>query len=352
MTDVDQEVSDWATKHKISQNVVKVLTGEGYDSLEAISLLTMDDVNDINAKPAQKGAIIPRGQQKLLIKAVQQMTGDVATPPEGAEKTTAVTQTVHLQGQTHDDPYVTAVSGLLQQQQQQQRQNIGMPSNGGATPGMTQVQEQASWADPQVHLRMAGKIDVTYYDITDYVNVSGARDRVLNEGPDGLQVVVKTGPAKPKLETLSQAQWSLANLAILDKLVGEGALDKHGILDYLSHTAYMYRLMLTKDTASVFTYDREYRREQALHGYRWGTHALHLNDVHLLPKKTKPQQQQQQPRTRPPRLQGPTTSSGETICKKYNSSDGCTLTACKFMHVCSVTGCEKPHPATIHGTLK
>ena len=41
---------------------------------------------------------------------------------------------------------------------------------------------------------------------------------------------VKSGPAKPKLESLSKAQWSLANLAIFNNLVTEGELDKQNIL--------------------------------------------------------------------------------------------------------------------------
>ena len=108
-------------------------------------------------------------------------------------------------------------------------------------------------------------------------------EQVLSEC-SGARVLVKSGPAKPKLEGLSKAQWSLANLAIFNKLVTEGELDEQGMLDYMSHTAYMYRLMLSKDKASVFQYDREYRREQSQHQFRWGTHALHLNDVCLRQK--------------------------------------------------------------------
>ena len=74
-------------------------------------------------------------------------------------------------------------------------------------------------------------------------------EQVLSEC-SGARVLVKSGPAKPKLEGLSKAQWSLAKLAIFNKLVTEGELDEQGMLDYMSHTAYMYRLMLSKDKAS------------------------------------------------------------------------------------------------------
>ena len=67
--------------------------------------------------------------------------------------------------------------------------------------------------------------------MTDYVNVAGGGfiGQVLNESGSA-RVFVKFGPAKPKLESLSKAQWSLANLAIFNKLVIEGELDKQSIL--------------------------------------------------------------------------------------------------------------------------
>ena len=148
--------------------------------------------------------------------------------------------------------------------------------------------------------------------------------------------------AKPKLEGLSKAQWPLANLAIFNKLVTEGELDKQGMLDYMSHTAYMYRLMLSKD--KVFQYDREYRREQSQHQFRWGTHASHLNDV-CLRQKTVKHQQKPQSGTRD---MGPKTSAGKVIYKRFNSTARCNLAECKFLHVCSVPSCANPHPSTCH----
>ena len=46
----------------------------------------------------------------------------------------------------------------------------------------------------------------------------------------GARVFAKSSPAKPKLESLPKAQWSLAKLAIFYKLVTEGELDKQNIL--------------------------------------------------------------------------------------------------------------------------
>ena len=47
------------------------------------------------------------------------------------------------------------------------------------------------------------------------------------------QIVFKSGPRKHKLENLTLSQWSIANLGILYKLVGEGKLVGQGLMDYL-----------------------------------------------------------------------------------------------------------------------
>ena len=105
----------------------------------------------------------------------------------------------------------------------------------------------------------------------------------------------------------------------------------HRVCNY-GLTAYMYRLMLSKDKASVFQYDREYRREQSQHQFRWGTHVSHLNDV-CLRQKTVKREQKPQSGTRD---MGPETSAGKVICKRFNSTAGCNLAECKFLHVCSI----------------
>ena len=77
-------------------------------------------------------------------------------------------------------------------------------------------------------------------------------EQVLSEC-SGARVLVKSGPAKPKLEGLSKAQWSLANLTIFNKLVTEGELDEQGMLDHMSHTAYMYCCQKIRHPSSSMT---------------------------------------------------------------------------------------------------
>ncbi len=330
-----EKVQQWAQDNKISADVVKVLTKEGWTSMEALELLEAEDL------AASK---IPRGQQKLLLKAVQVL--QPKTLPEQATEAAAGGTGAATGAANGDqpDPYVAAAATWLQQQQQQgQRQQVAPPEQQQPATAANPV----SWQDPQIHLRNAGRsAEVKYLDITEFIMDSGAAERVLSES-DGTQVIVRSGPSKPKLETVTKDQWSLANLAILNRLVSDGQLDKQGMLDYLSHSALMYKYFVRFDKDSVLSYDREYRRDQAKYQYRWGTHASHLERVHLTPRADTLRQRGPASGSGD-RGQGPRTKSGDTICKRFNAAQGCSLAQCKFKHVCSSHGCEARHPLHLH----
>ena len=93
------------------------------------------------------------------------------------------------------------------------------------------------------------------------------------------QVIVKSGPKKPRLENITLCQWSVANLAILYKLVGENKLQGPSLMDYLSYTTKIYQLVQRYSLVSVLLYDREYRKLQASLKFRWGTDVQHLSNI-------------------------------------------------------------------------
>ena len=75
-------------------------------------------------------------------------------------------------------------------------------------------------------------------------------------GQGDQQIIVKLGPNKPKLENLTFSQWSIANLAILYKLVSDNKLSGPSMLDYLSYTTKVYQLVQRFSLHSVSLYDR------------------------------------------------------------------------------------------------
>ena len=75
-----------------------------------------------------------------------------------------------------------------------------------------------------------GKSAPMHYDIMDFIS-STVEDKIIVGGNGSQQAVAKSGPPKPKLENVSLAQWPVANLAILYKLVAEANLHGGNILD-------------------------------------------------------------------------------------------------------------------------
>ena len=59
---------------------------------------------------------------------------------------------------------------------------------------------------------------------------------VVVGGQGEQQLVIKAGPKKPRLESLTLSQWSVANLAILYRLVNDGRLAGSSLMDYLSYS--------------------------------------------------------------------------------------------------------------------
>lgn len=145
---------------------------------------------------------------------------------------------------------------------------------------------QPSWNDPQVHISTAsGKSVAQYLDICDFVqNVVHEEDVVLG-GQGDQQIVVKSGPKKPRIENLTLSQWSVANLSILYKLAGDNKLVGTALMDYLSYTTKVYQLVQRCSLVSVLLYDREYRRLQSSMGFRWGTDVQHLHTLFLQPRE-------------------------------------------------------------------
>lgn len=391
----EEVVSQWARENKISTAAVDKLFEEGFTSLEALKLLDEEDLSKSK---------IPRGQKKLILSCVRALNGSNSDDQQ-QEEANRVTQTnttnercaqpqegVQISqsaaaGASHDgenggvcnsqqttDGYLQGLfSQLVRGQSQAQnglasdlntRHSAGSGSSTGVFSGaplMSNVNLQTpvtqSWKDPQIYLSSAatGKSAPSHYDIVDFVG-GGVEEEIVVGDTGSHQVVFKSGPKKPKLENVSLAQWSVANLAILYKLHGEEKLTIEGLLDYLSYTTKFCQLVQRYNLVSVLLYDREYRKLQCAHDFRWGTDVPHLHSVYLQPRIPRPNQPQKGGGGQPSKL--PTTSSpltldGRVICKLFNSRSGCHYKdACKFVHQCSHPGCHLQHSAVSHMQTK
>ncbi|CAG2204568.1 unnamed protein product [Mytilus edulis] len=297
------KVIAWAEVMKLNTATANEMLELGFDSMEAVALIEKEDLDNSS---------IPIGQRKLLLRAVgktfkkdfspsERMAANSRLPAVSNSGACALQDgddgsTVNKDGGAHehlkdggiqtntDDAYVNAV---LQQLTGQQTQYVH--SSGLLDGRQNQNIEGNSMKDPQIYLKHSN-IDskVNYLDIIDFVGndiggTSMPEERLISNASGG-QLVFKSGPLRPKLESLSLCQWSRANLSIMYKLLSTGELAQTQILDYLSYTMRFYQLVSSCEFVSVLFFDREYRRLQKQHTFRWGTDIPHLQSVYLRPK--------------------------------------------------------------------
>lgn len=374
-TDVSA-VKNWAAQKKISLVAIEQVIDLGFTSLEALECLQGDDL---------KKSKIPIGQQKLLLKAVGEF---LSPPPSILENTQNQGLTVQTPAAREDasgeDVFASRLSQLGPHQGRGDVDHLsslgigsagasGQPNGGQSGYQQAPVTGNVSWQDPQVYLKSLSSTKSTCYNVVDFVDVGAeVSEKIVSSGEDFV-FLCRSGSKKPKLESLSIAQWSSANIAILYKLVQEGMLSKENVFDYLSYTTFIYGLMHTHDLVSIFYYDREYRRLQHLHNFRWGTAVNHLAPGFLrlkAPVQASPSQSSGSG-TRYPVFNGASrqpdrsgdrsnirfnfashTSAGKVICKRYNGRSGCSMRGCKFEHVCNVPGCGLGHPGVQHSESK
>ena len=357
---------EFLAQSKVSRQCVDELMRKGFNSLYVLSLAEPEDLDCPE---------IPIGQQRL-IRHVQNMlkmqykSATTQKPRTLADETHRPPQPdgeysripTNAPRDTSGDLYNAAILQALTIEQRRMQNQNGAASTPGPANYMSQQQDQQqqqlqqqqqqpqSWNDPQIHLATAtGKSVTGYHDICDFVQSSVEEETVIG-GHGDQQVIFKSGPKKPKLESLTLSQWSIANLAILYKMVGENVLVGQSMLDYLSYTTKVYQLVQRFSLMSVLLYDREYRKLQSQMGFRWGTDVPHLHTVWL------------QSRERP-HVQGGLTKkqAGQTpidarkdkskasdVCRNFNSPKGCSYPNCAYKHECIIPGCRKSHTVMTH----
>lgn len=385
----------YCLQNKVNKTAVDELLKRGFDSLDALKLVNMEDLSSQH---------IPMGQRRLIFHIAQALSNpettsgsagqsETVTATPTSEGNTGVSQQLQNAGATSAGPSNQSASsmmtaplagntgvsqahpGLPQPQQNQDvysqtllntllRQQAQLATLGhSSTPsgcvniqtiGTLSQEAQPSWNDPQIHIASAtGKSTSTYYDICDFVPHSFDEDLVVG-GHGEQQLVIKSGPKKPKLESLTLSQWSIANLAILYKLVNEGKLVGPSLMDYLSYTTKVYQLVQRFSLVSVLLYDREYRKLQGSMNYRWGTDVQHLHTLFLQPRPNGGSQGNTATIQKKGSMNQnkPKVDKRNDICRNFNSEKGCSYDQCKFRHKCMVPGCGQSHSAISHSREK
>ena len=178
-------------------------------------------------------------------------------------------------------------------------------------------------------------------------------ERVI-QSDDQARLTLTLGRKKPKLETITMADYSIANIRIFYELLSSNKLPTPAdIRDYLSYSVKIFELSKKHTWTSVLKYDDEFRVLQHTYSYPWDKDNNHLHEVLLLPRWSANQSSHGSGTlnsTAP--LTFPQDDLGREICRNFNRQKGCTESDCKFSHVCNRKignkACSKQHPGCHH----
>jgi hypothetical protein len=368
-----QRMAQWGSNNNISDETMDyVIDKLGFTCMESLDLITMEDLTHEKKK-------MKIGEMKFLLHKIrttfadtEASAGAIETQSQGAAAPVASTSVgatpifATVGGQV--PPVSTGSNPLMQPDPTTGRNtdafirevlgDMGTAQSSMHGPGPavnTLGAGTYTWQDPQIYIKsmVAPRASSSHLDIVDFVNVAGGAvilEEVVSGSVNG-QLIYKSGPAKPKLESVTLNQWSMANLAILYKLLEDGHLAQDHTMDYLSYTTRVHQLLISHDQGSVFQYDREYRRLQNVHKFRWGTDIPHILTVFLKPKFSSTSSQFSATNQRaPPKTPQPATftSDGLEVCRNFNGPRGCRAIACRYAHACAVKGCTGKHAAWGH----
>lgn len=186
---------------------------------------------------------------------------------------------------------------------------------------------------------------------TDLLNVVGPKrpgdaltgnEIVISSLSSGAQLVLKTDHVRPKLETLSIAQWCAANCKILHLMLTKTSSI---VIQYLEYMKRVCELADHYEWQSVLKYDEAFRALQKQSKCRRDADHPDLDRLYLRL-----------------RLSDKGMAGGKSVSHFSNSSKAgkrpdpcrlfnvgrCNLNRCKFAHVCSVPKCNQPHPVINH----
>ena len=189
--------------------------------------------------------------------------------------------------------------------------------------------------------------------IVDFIDkiVSNTEDRTISD-LGTTKLVISSWPKKPKIESVSIAQWVVGNTRIFHHLFSSGKLPSpQDVQHYLAYTVKIMELSAKFSWPSVLHYDDEFRHVQAVYNYPWSFDSHHLHTVTLEPivVAAKPSLGKFSQGTS---LFANYSQDARIICRNFNRVRGCTLYECNFAHICNrkVNGkaCGQSHPSHSH----
>ena len=326
----------WCQQQGLKDDLVAKLVDEGFDDVKTVSLMKDEDVQALNIP--QKGQL--RLLQAAINVAVQEQKPD-ETPTQNndsAAERPAQPRTVLPTGLSIDELFNQIPSSIHDNAALLKEPTFSRPE-----------------FDPAYHL-VTGKSSSGInkpLDILDFIGISAKIEpeveRIVSDMGEGNSLILKTGGKKIKYESVTVWQWALGATRIFDELVRLGRLpSENSKRQYLGYLCKILELNSRFEWSSILQFDKEYRGQQACFNFPWGTEVPHLSSVQLKDKKP---QFASNNNNKKGKFANQSHKGQSLVCRDFNR-ERCTRAQCKFLHQCSVDGCDKKHPATKHDDAK
>jgi hypothetical protein len=378
----DETLNMLLKAHGINDDTAIILADQGFVTEEAISVLTIGDIPSLKIKQL--------AQRRLLEKMIHKLEKDSAADMKEKEirrdavtleprrmDTSVLGSSMGATGSEHvtdsqnapeisrtKDNYTTTSSSLSLDETVKQliatastattpQHQVTIPGTDLRSLGINNVNNGCNSIrgdlNPLVYL--ADNKNADYLDIIDYVpSLCYESEEQVLSSQEGSEIVLKTGPKKPRLERVNQMQWTAASCRILAKLLLEGKIGVDGVAHYLSYTVKISCLAQRYVWATVLLYDREYRRAQANYNFPWGSDVPHLVSVHLVPRNDRIPgggNSEKKDSFQSKQASGSARYQKPYPCNLFNTQGTCKYGSnCRFSHECNK--CKGPHPGCEH----
>lgn len=284
------DFKEWLSERNLDSKTVDLLTELGITCEKAFSLLTDDTIQKHFAKK------VSLGQSLLLTDAVKKCKTATTTPEKEVGNMGLSADEIRLLAQPPDEGKSDLETfNLLPETKSKAKQICDFLT----LKQQNSTQAQVTLGDFQLKLR------------------------------DG---------AKPKLDSVSPAQYLEGSMRILLDLISKEGMT---MPDVIHHVEYLMKIGTFAQGfawSSVLQYDAEFRRLQKEKKRPWNLDDTYLMQLHLRNRQPYPERQGAQAQKSTAKTFGGKNKfdprTGLPICEKFNGKNGCNFTNCKYAHVC------------------
>lgn len=322
------DFQSWCDTYELSQSTVDALKEAGFLSLKSCALLNQKTMD------AQFKKSLNCAQFLLLQSAVESLsqgtTSGVSQDAPAITKKKVTSDHSDLEGALHNKGLdAETLLNILRSEQNPPTRAEGPQSD----PGKAQTFDPFSLDFPSLSHKL--------YDIRDYVTIMPSeKDKMTPSTLKFGDFELTLPETKPKLDSITPLQYFEASLRILREMVLKEGVSLTVAMQYVGYLIKTANMGQRFQWKSVLKYDAEYRKTQAEAGFPFGADSSYMMQLFLReqPVWAKDAGKYSKSKTDP--------ETGKPVCGQFNTSAGCKMTSCKYVHKCRI--CLGRHSATIH----